>query len=93
MLDGLRHYHAGLYQRLGQLAADLESKGPGYQWMINDAGLSTREADAIATRAAEAIGILRRDCESGSLKLDLEPARYLGAESSSGDITCEVSNP
>ncbi len=92
MLDGLRHYHAGLYQRLGQLAADLESKGPGYQWMINDAGLSTREADAIATRAAEAFGILRRDCESGSLKLDLDPVQYLGGEPVSAGMSCDIAS-
>jgi len=93
MLDGLRHYHPGLYQRLGQLAADLESKGPAYQWMVNDAGLSTREADAITSRATEALGILRKDCASGRLKLDLDPARYLGAEPFTGDIACDTPGP
>jgi hypothetical protein len=77
MLEELRHYSPRLYRRLGLLAADLGAKGEIYQWMTGSAGLSQAEADTIASRAVEAFTLLRSDCESGALKLDLEPAQLL----------------
>ena len=73
MLEGLRHYNADLYQRLGRLAADLGGKGPAWRWMTESAGLSDREADAIAKRTVAAFSLLQADCQSGALKLDLDP--------------------
>lgn len=93
MLQELRHFHPGLYQKLGKLAADLAGKGPVYVWLTETAGLSTREADAIATRSMELFAKLRADCRSGSLKLDLDPARYLGAEDAFAGATCETGAP
>ena len=90
MLDGLRHFHPGLYRKLGELAADLGGKGPLYGWMTGAAGLSAREADAIATRAVEAFALLRADCRSGQLKLDLDPALYLGADNAYEGAGCEI---
>ena len=79
MLEGLRHYNAGLYQRLGHLAADFAAAGPAYQWLTASAGLSAKEADTIANRARQAFDLLQADCRSGALKLDLEPAQLLTA--------------
>lgn len=79
MLEGLRHYSPRLYKRLGKLAADLGSKGDAYQWLTQSAGLSSKEADTLAGRAVQAFGLLQADCESGALKLDLEPAKLLMA--------------
>lgn len=94
MLEGLRHYNPGLYQRLGRLAADLDSKGPAWNWLTQSAGLGTREADAIARRTVAAFALLQADCQSGSLKLDLLPAQALAPqewkEKASG-ISCVVS--
>ena len=77
MLEGLRHYHAGLYQRLGRLAADFEAKGPSYRWLTASAGLSGKEAETIAGRLQQAFALLQADCQGGSLTLDLDPARLL----------------
>ncbi|MGR8922035.1 MAG: hypothetical protein ACU85V_20655, partial [Gammaproteobacteria bacterium] len=77
MLDGLRHYSPGLYQRLGRLAADFAAQGPGYRWLTESAGLSDKEAETIANRTREAFELLQADCRSGDLALDLEPARAL----------------
>ena len=85
MLEGLRHYHAGTYYKLGKLARDLAARGPAWNWLTGPAGLSTREADAISARASEAFTLLEADCESGTLKLDLDPAVMLGAVA--GDST------
>ena len=77
MLEELRHYSPRLYRRLGLLAADLGAKGEIYRWMTGSAGLSEKEADTIASRTVKAFTLLRSDCESGALKLDLEPAQLL----------------
>jgi hypothetical protein len=90
MLEGLRHYDPKLYQRLGRLAADLGNKGASYQWMTQSAGLSSREADAIADRAVSAFALLRADCESGALKRDLDLARFLAGEPPRDAGSCEV---
>ena len=90
MLTGLRHYDPALYQRLGRLASDLGSQGAVYQWMLQSAGLSSREADAIAERAVAAFGILKGDCESGALSRDLDLERFLAGEPPSDPGSCEV---
>ena len=79
MLEELRHYSPRLYRRLGLLAADMQAKGPVYSWFTESAGLSVKEADAIAGRAVEAFALLKADCDSGALKLDLVPERMLSA--------------
>ena len=89
MLDGLRHYHAGTYYKLGKLARDLAEKGPAWNWLTGPAGLSPREVDAISARASEAFTLLQTDCDSGNLKLDLDPAVMLGAPALEA-LSCEL---
>lgn len=96
MLENLRHYNAGLYQRLGRLAADFEAKGPAYRWMTDSAGLSSKEADTIARRTGEAFSLLQADCQGGSLKLDLEPVQLLLTPEGNKKVTeasCTLSAP
>ena len=77
MLSGLRHYNPHLYKKLVHLAMDLQSKGEIYQWFVKSSGLSEREIDAIAEKTQMAFELLVADCESGNLKLDLDPRRFL----------------
>jgi len=77
MLEGLRHYNAGLYQRLGRLARDFEAQGPAHQWLTASAGLSGKEAETISGRLQQAFALLQADCQSGTLKLDLDPDSVL----------------
>ena len=93
MLDGLRHFHPGLYQRLGRLAADLADGGPAYAWLTGPAGLGSREADAIAQRTVEAFEKLSADCRAGRLALDLDPAAFIGADPDPSPRTCEITPP
>ena len=96
MLEGLRHYHAGLYQRLGRLAADFAAKGPAFQWLTASAGLSSKEADTIANRVQQAFALLQADCQNGALKLDLEPAQLLmapGLTESDMGVSCTIATP
>ena len=90
MAEGLRHFHPGLYRRLGELANDLGSKGPVYGWLTGAAGLSQKETDAIAARTVQVFESLKADCESGQLKLDLDPAHFLGAENAFRNVSCNT---
>lgn len=93
MLEGLRHYHPGLYQRLGRLSADFAAKGPAYAWLTASAGLSGKEADTIASRLRQAFDLIQADCRSGALKLDLEPGALLSAPGlNDGDsaVSCDI---
>ena len=95
MLEGLRHYNAKLYHRLGRLAADLADKGPAWQWMTEAAGLSNREAEKIAKRTTDAFKLLQADCQSGVLKLDLVPAQALAPAAdvkAAKSLSCDISN-
>lgn len=95
MLEGLRHYNMELYQRLGWLVTDLESKGSSYRWMTESAGLSAKETDAITERVKQAFDLLHADCQSGALQFDLDPAQFLGVASSSENdlaVSCSVTN-
>ena len=90
MLDDLRHFHPGLYQRLGRLASDLAASGETYAWLTGPAGLSAREADAITQRAVEAFEKLSADCKAGQLALDLDPAAFIGAGPDPSPRTCDI---
>jgi len=93
MLEGLRHYNSGLYQRLGRLARDFEGNGPAYSWLTASAGLSAKEAETIASRVQKAWALLEADCQGGALRLDLDPARVLpGAQAAPGNVetTCSI---
>ena len=96
MLENLRHYNPGLYQRLGQLAADFEAKGEAYRWLSERAGLSSKESETIARRTVEAFKLLQADCTSGQLKLDLEPIQMLMSPDNDATGTvgsCTISTP
>ena len=91
MLDGLRHYNADLYQRLGRLAADFSTQGPAFSWLTESAGLSTREAETIARRTGEAFALLQADCRSGQLRLDLDPEHFLRSDgAAAAAASCEI---
>jgi len=96
MLEGLRHYNADLYQRLGQLARDFASSGPAYTWLTTSAGLSAKEADTLAGRVQQAFALLQSDCQSGALRLDLEPGEVLlapGLGESQKTTSCTIPAP
>lgn len=77
MLENLRHYDPHLYRKLEHLADDLRSEGDIYQWLVTSSGLNSKEIEGIRERTLKAFDLLRSDCQSGSLKLDLEPAEFL----------------
>jgi hypothetical protein len=96
MLENLRHYNTGLYQRLGRLAADFKASGAAYQWLTESAGLSSKEAETIIRRTGEAFSLLQADCQRGRLQLDLEPKQFLitpGAGTTDTKASCTINAP
>ena len=96
MLGGLRHFNAGLYQRLGRLATDFKSEGTAFQWLTQSAGLSSKEAANIVRRTGEAFALLQADCQGGQLRLDLEPAQLLmapGSKTMTTEVSCTITSP
>jgi hypothetical protein len=76
MLEKLRHFDAGIYKRLLALDADLQAKGPIYQWAAESLGLKSAEVAQIVKNAHLATRILRESCRAGRLRFDLNPVRF-----------------
>jgi hypothetical protein len=77
MLERIRHYSAGTYQRLMALDADLAARGPLHEHIRTTFGLSDAEFAQVAANARSAAAILRESCRAGRLRFDLEPERFL----------------
>ena len=91
MLDGLRHFNAGLYQRLQALARDFAAKGDLYRYLSDTFGLTSRQAEGVVQRTDKAAAILRASCEAGELRFDLEPeAFFIQGETEAAPIACDT---
>lgn len=79
MLEKLRHFGPGTYSKLMALDADLQQKGPIYQWVATSIGLDDGQIAQIVKNTALAAGILKDSCEAGNLIFDLDPESYFVA--------------
>lgn len=72
MLEKIRHYDAGVYQRLQALNADFAAKGALYQHVKASFFLDDAQVNQIVKNTAEAAKILRDTCNAGKLRFDLD---------------------
>lgn len=77
MLEGLRHFNPGLYQRLARLARDFSERGELYQYVRAGFGLPDSYLEHLAGQISAAFVILADSCEAGDLAFDLEPETFL----------------
>jgi hypothetical protein len=77
LLEKLRHFDAEIYTRLQDLNADLQAKGPIYEWLNSSLGLGTKQVGMIVRNTLLATKILQESCERGELRFDLDPAQFL----------------
>lgn len=77
MLQKLRHFDGGVYERLIALNADLQSQGPIYEWLSTSLGLKDAEVRQFVNNTALATSILQDSCRAGRLRFDLNPVRVL----------------
>ncbi len=77
MLENLHHYNAGTYRRLMRLARDLSDQGELYRYLVDSFGLTTRQINQVVNNTQQAADILKKQCNSGALRFDLDPTVYL----------------
>ncbi len=77
ILSRLRHFDAGVYRKLQELAADIHEQGPVWGWLKTSAGISWEESEMIGSNAVAAAETLAQTCEIGLLRFDLDPEAFL----------------
>lgn len=77
MLQKLRHFDGGVYEKLIALNTDLQARGPIYEWLATSLGLKETEVRQFVNNTALATGILQDSCRAGQLRFDLNPNRLL----------------
>lgn len=77
MLQKLRHFDGGVYEKLIAMNADLQARGPIYEWLYTSLGLKEAEVRQFVNNTALATGILQDSCRAGQLRFDLNPKRFL----------------
>ena len=89
MLEKLRHFDGGVYERLVALDGDLQAQGPIYQWVATSLGLKPEEVSQIVKNTRLATGILQDSCRSGRLRFDLNPVRFFETgDTNSDEVDC-----
>ena len=76
MLKNLHHYNAETYRRLMRLARDFSDQGELYRYLADGFGLSTSQINQVVKNTQQAAEILRKQCDSGALRFDLDPTAY-----------------
>jgi hypothetical protein len=76
-LERLRHLNGTTYRQLIRLAKDIEGKGALYSSLRDSFDLPDAYADVIAENTIQVAQILRKTCQAGTLKFDLNPELYL----------------
>jgi hypothetical protein len=76
MLEGLRHYRAGTYERLMRLHRDFGARGPLHEHVRTSFGLSEREFRNVVDNTAAAARLLHAACAAGELRFDVEADEF-----------------
>ncbi|RZA08594.1 MAG: hypothetical protein EOP11_04395 [Proteobacteria bacterium] len=89
MLEKIRHYNAGTYQRLQALNADFQSGGTIYQHLKGSFFLDDAQIKQIVKNTAEAAQILKSTCLAGKLRFDLDFENVARGTVKEESIRCE----
>lgn len=77
MLETIRHYNPRTYRLLMDLDRDFAARGELFSHLQETFGLTSAQANRIATATREAAAIMRASCNAGKLLFDLDPDRFL----------------
>ena len=77
MLDKIRHYSPDTYRRLMRLDHDLATQGQLYVYVRDTFGLSDDQFEQVVNNTRQAASILRKTCQEGKLRFDLDPEAFL----------------
>lgn len=88
MLEKIRHYDAGVYQRLLALDADFAAKGPLYQYVKGNFYLDDAQLNQVVKNTAEATKILKATCAAGKLRFDLDFDGLVRGNATEARVSC-----
>jgi hypothetical protein len=75
-VEALRHFDAGLYDRLQALHADFQAQGPVYVWLRDSFGLEISQVEMIVDNTAYVAGALQASRDAGRLRFDLDAEAF-----------------
>jgi hypothetical protein len=91
LLEKLHHLNAVTYRQLIKLGNDFRVKGPLYRYLLDTFDLHDAYVVEIAQNVIQAGLILKKTCNDGSLRFDLEPESYvITAQAHSQNVDCEA---
>ena len=90
LLEKLRHLNPVTYRQLIKLGNDFHNKGPLYRYLQDTFDLHEAYVVEIAQNVIQAGSILKKACNDGRLKFDLEPESYvITGQAQAQRIECE----
>jgi len=88
MLEKIRHFDAGTYQRLIALKNDYAAQGPLYQHLVGTFYLDAKQIAQVVANTKEAAGILQATCRAGSLRFDLNFDQIVNGDLTEAKVDC-----
>jgi len=90
LLEKIRHLNHTTYRQLIRMANDFRVKGPLYNYLRDTFDLSDNYTDMIAQNTMAAAEILKKSCDTRSIRFDLDPERYLmTGQSETVQVDCD----
>jgi hypothetical protein len=90
MLEKIRHYNPGTWQRLMALDRDFANQGPLHAYVRNTFGLTDVQFEQVVTNTHQAAEILRSTCKAGNLRFDLDPEAFFEkGETEEQQVDCD----
>lgn len=88
MLQKIRHFDAGVYQRLIALKSDFAAQGPLYQHLAGTYYLTEKQVAQVVANATEAASILQATCRAGKLRFNLNFDQIVKGEVAEAQVDC-----
>jgi hypothetical protein len=88
MLEKIRHFDAGVYQRLIALKNDYSAKGPLYQHLVGTFYLDAKQIAQVVANTKEAAEILQASCRTGVLRFDLNFDQIVNGDLAEAKVDC-----
>ena len=90
MLEKIRHYNPGTWQRLMALDRDFANQGPLHTYVRDTFGLTDVQFEQVVTNTHQAAEILRSTCKAGNLRFDLDPEAFFEkGETEEKQVDCD----
>jgi hypothetical protein len=89
MVSNLRHFNAKTYKLLQELARDFQEGGRLSQHLKSGFGMNASQYKLMSDNTIEVAGILRKTCEAGKLRFDLDRKAFMKGEETLKQVNCD----